>query len=70
MESPSAGYPEKEPIIFSTNIHSASTHLSVPDRLSFAKQMRYNQRAVKKLLDAPELDLRTGCIKRNGIEHG
>lgn len=48
----------------------ACTHLSVPNRLSFAEQMRYNQRALKKFLSAPRLDLKTGCIKRNGIRLG
>jgi hypothetical protein len=55
----------KKPI---TNPHAAMGHLSVPDRLSFAERMRYNQRAVKKFLSAPELDLKTGCIKLNGIK--
>jgi hypothetical protein len=62
------GLQRGKPIINCTNPHAAAAHPSVPDRLSFAERMRYNQRAVKKLLSAPELDLKTGCIQRNGIK--
>jgi hypothetical protein len=64
------GLPRKNPIMNCTNTHAASAHLSVPDRLSFAEQMRYNQRAVKKFLSASRSELETGCIKRNGIKRG
>jgi len=64
------GLQRRKPIINCTNPHAAAAHLSVPDRLSFAEQMRYNQRAVKKFLSAPKLDLKTGCIERNEIKLG
>jgi len=69
MGTRSRNYPE-EPITNCTNPHAVSTHLSVPDRLSFAEQMRYNQRAVKKFLLASRPELKTDCIKLIGIKRG
>jgi hypothetical protein len=47
----------KKRIMNYMNTQAASNELAVPDRLSFVHRMRYNERAVKKSLSFPKLDL-------------
>src|ERR1700681_1720001 len=48
----------KRPMINSTDSQAAVTRLAVPYMLSFVHRMRYNQRAVKKVLVVAKIDLK------------